>query len=245
MAEGAETKKRGGTVIYRPAPPKTEEPRGMRLAGSAGFFLTAALAYSGVVVWLAHRGRAEADERVRKVPSLALASFGARNEASAGSPALPAFPASAGAEMRSILEERLKRLKGKSFGCSVANAAAWEALKAEDRPGFVAVPPGTRVLDLHDPPTCVALRAMHGTEHFLRVLATFSDSTGGAAAAAVRLEVSVFAKDARLVWTDIFTEAQPWADAGGPDARMMALRSAMFRAADSLGAALETDGGPK
>ncbi|KAF0239899.1 MAG: hypothetical protein FD180_5131 [Planctomycetota bacterium] len=246
MGDVEGTKKSGGKVIFRPMPPKPGEPRGMRVAGCAAFLLTAAAAYAGAVVWLAHRGRAEADERVRKIPSLALASFGASSEALPGMLLAPPDPARAGAEMRSILEERLKRLKGKSFGCAVASAAAWEPLKAEERAGFAAVPPGTRVLDLHDPSTCVALRAMHGTEHFLRVLSTFSFNTHARPLAVVRLEASVFAKDAQLVWTDIFTESQEWtappADAPGrPDPQMNALRAAMFRAADHLGAALESE----
>ena len=250
MGDGEEAKKGSGTVLYRPVPPKTGEPRGMRVAGCAFFLLTAAAAYAGAVLWLAHRGRAEADARVRKIPSLALASFGACSESVAGAPLAPTDPASAGADMRSILEERLKRLKGKSFGCAVASASTWESLKAEARPGLIAVPPGTRVLDLHDPATCVALRAMHGTDHFLRVLATFSVEIRVRPAIVVRLEASVFAKDAQLVWTDIFTEANEWTALppgvpGHYDPRIVALRVAMFRAADRLGSALESEGATK
>ncbi|MEK7468227.1 MAG: hypothetical protein AAB074_12505 [Planctomycetota bacterium] len=250
MADGEESKQGRSTVIYRPAPPKADGPRGMRLAGCAGVLLTAAAAYAGAVVWLAHRGRGEADQRVRKIPALALASFGARSESLPGSPHVPPDAGSAGAELRSILEERLKRLKGKSFGCAVAPASAWEPLKAEDRPGLIPVPPGTRVLDLHDPATCIALRAMHGTEHFLRVIATFSLEVRARPAIVVRLEASVFGKDAQLVWTDIVTEAQEWTEPapgvpGHADPRMIALRTAMFRAADRLGAALESEGETK
>lgn len=246
MGDGGEEKKGKGTVIFRPGPPQGAEPKAMRLAGCVGFALTAAALYAGTVVWLAHRGRAAADARVRAIPSLALTSFGARTEGGPVDGVVPPDPARAGADMRSILEERLKRLTGKTFSCSTGTASVWEPLKADARAGFTAVPPGTRVLDLHDPPTCHALRAMHGVDNFLRVLATFSLENRGRHAVVVRLEASVFAKNAAAVWTDVVTETQeiPILPAGDPrhaDASMFAFRTAMFRAADRLAEAFDPE----
>lgn len=247
--EPAQRKDRA-TVIFRPAPPREPVSAGARLAGCAFFLLAAAALYAGSVAWLAHRERAASDERVRTIPSIALASFGAKSEMRPGAPVGSVDAALAGAEMRSILEERLKRLSGKPFSGAVATASTWEPLKADSRGGFLAVPPTTRVVDLHDPATCIALRAMHGTDYFLRVYAIFSDEMRTGPATVVRLEVSVFGKDARLVWSDIVTEAEeigPWpTEATARDSiRMLRLRSAMFRAADRLGAALEYEGDTK
>ncbi len=246
MGDGGEDKKDKGTVIFRPGPPKGAEAKGMRLAGCVVFVLSAAMVYAGAVVWFAYRGRSEADARVRGIQSLALTSFGARTEGGAVEGVLPPDAGRAGADMRSILEERLKRLKGKSFSCSAGTASSWEPLKPDPRGGFTAVPPGTRVLDLHDLATCHALRAMHGVDNFLRVLATFSLDNRGRHAVVVRLEVAVFAKDASAIWTDIFTETQdiPIVPAGDPrhsDASMFAFRTAMFRAADRLAAAFDPE----
>ncbi|MCC6737713.1 MAG: hypothetical protein IT452_01600 [Planctomycetia bacterium] len=243
-------KKDRATVIFRPAPQREPASAGARLAGCALFLILAATLYAGAVAWLAHRERAQSEWRVRTIPSVALASFGARSEMRPGAPVGSVDAAIAGSEMRSILEERLKRLKGKSFSGTVATASTWEPLKADPKEGFVAVPPTTRVVDLHDPATCIALRAMHGTDFFLRVYAIFSDEVRKGPATVVRLEVSVFGKDARLVWTDIVTEAEeigPWpAEASARDSiRMLKLRTAMFRAADRLGAALEYEGDAK
>ncbi len=250
MGDGGGEKKDKGTVIYRPATPSGAEPKGMRLAGCFAFVLTAAVAYAGAVAWFAHRGRAESDTRVRQIETLALASFGARTEGGAVGGHMPPDAVRAGADMRSILEERLKRLSGKSFTCAVGSASMWEPLKADARPGFAAVPPGTRVLDMHDAATCHALRAMHGVDHFLRVLATFSLENTGRKAVVVRLEASVFAKDATVTWTDVFTETLefrdlPASDPGHANASIFAFRTAMFRAADRLAAALEPVEKPK
>jgi hypothetical protein len=215
-----------GTALIRPAAPKPEEPRGSRALGCIAVLLGSAVLYAGGVAWLAH-------------------SFGARNEGGTGDFLLLPEAGKSGSEVRAMLEERLRRLKGKSFGCAVAPAGAWEPLKPLDRGDFIAVPPGTRVLDLHDASTCVALRAIHGTEFYLSVLASFSIESKDGPAVVVRLEAAIHGKNARLAWTDVFTERQGWdesartSDPRLPDPLMMALRAAAFRAVDRVGDALE------
>ncbi|MCE9581138.1 MAG: hypothetical protein K8T20_01345 [Planctomycetes bacterium] len=231
------------TVIYRPATPKPPGRQGMRALWYLGFLLCAGAAYAGTIAWFAHRERTESDERVRALRGFALASFGARNEVVPGSGVALPDASRLGGELRALLEIRLRGLKGKSFDCSVPAPSAYEPLKADPRREFVAVPAGTRVLDLHDAATCIALRAMHGTDNLLRVLATFSVRPGPRPVLAIRIEASVFGKDARLIWTRIFTETEAF-DAPPADQRadplLMAFRVASFRATDSVAAALES-----
>jgi len=228
---------RRGTVIIRPAPPGGD-PAGSRPLLWLLTALLLAVAWGLGIVWLARAERSAADARVRALPKLALASFGAALDVP-GWPGDPGgLPLRWGAEDRASLEARLRTVQGKVIRTAVPPAASWEPLKPAPRSRVQALPAGTRVLDSRDPVTAATLQALFGLEHFLWVVIDYSVERDGEIVAVTRVEALVFDRAARTVWQRVFVER---AEAAGADAAALehAMRLGSRQAIERLARAIE------
>lgn len=213
--------------------------------GCLAVALLAASAYVGTVVWFAHRERVQADVKVRKLESLALVSFGVEGEVKGWPGEIAGLAERLGAADRKVLEARLKSLKGKTFTCAVPTRTQWDRLKSDLRASRLAIPTESKVVDFTDPATALALQTLHGSDHFLWILLTYSIEGNEHPAAFVRLQAVVFGKDAKPVWLNVYTESEsplpgdPAAPSRDPVTLEAALKKASARAIEKVASALE------
>ncbi|MBI2919729.1 MAG: hypothetical protein HYY18_01440 [Planctomycetes bacterium] len=213
--------------------------------GCLAVALLAAGAYVGTVVWFAHRERVQADVKVRKIDSLALASFGVEGVVKGWPGEIAGLAERLGTADRKALETRLKMLKGKTFSCDVPARPQWDPVKSDLRASRLPIPPESKVVDFADAPTALALQALHGSDHFLWILVTYSVEGAEHPVALVRMQAVVFGKDAKPVWLNVFAESEsplpgdPAAPSRDPVALEEALKKASARAIEHVAASLE------
>jgi hypothetical protein len=203
--------------------------------------ITAGFLYGGAVAWFARAERREDDRAIRLVPDLALASF-AVESAVPGWPGESAGVASKlGERDRLVLEEGLRSLKGKAVRTDPPPPEAWKLFKDAPVRGVESVPARTRVIDERDVPTCLALRAHFGADHFLKIVAGY-EIAGGSSEPVARCRVLavVFDTQGKTLWTNVYEESQSLPPGAERDGRALetSLAHASRRAIDQVVQAL-------